>query len=173
MRASPTLVLFVVVGLSSYSSAQTPAAVVARQSATSVSATSAPCAYLDCAVRLEHGRGLVRGATGQTVGTFGILHSSAVDSLIAGSDSAAAYARHYQREEHTGRVYSITGLAVGLGATLALSATRRHAGLAVLGITAPWAFLIPASHHHQRASRDLSRSVWWYNAALVDSISKR
>jgi len=161
------------------SRAQTPVVVVAGSRAstnpagTSLARPAPPCTYVDCALRLEPGRGLVRGASGPTIGTFGFFHSSAVDTLLRGPDSAAAYARSYRSERHTGTVFLAAGWALGLGSTVYASATHRGVGINFIGLAAMTLATIPASHHFSHASRDISRSVWWYNAAVVDSLSKR
>ena len=161
------------------SRAQTPVAVVAGSigSGTNPAAPLAPralpCSYVDCALRLEPGRGLVRGASGPTIGTFGFFHSSAVDTLLRGPDSAAAYARSYKSERRKGTMFLAAGWALGLGTTAYTSSMHRGVGLSLLGLAAMTAATIPASHHFGHASRDISRSVWWYNAAVVDSLSKR
>jgi len=160
--------------------AQTAVAVVSgsRGSAANAAVSSAghpaaPCRYVECALRLESGRGLVRGASGRTIGTFGFFHSSAVDTLLLGSNSAAAYARRYRSERRKGNMFLAAGWALGLGSTVYTSATHRGVGLSFVGLAAMTLVTIPASHHFGHASRDISRSVWWYNAAVVDSLSKR
>jgi hypothetical protein len=137
------------------------------------------CTYAECALRFEPGRWgrrLVRGAAGRTVGTFGLFHSSAVDTLLAGPDSAAAYARRYGKVERKATVFqSVASGLVFFGLQRALQASHRNETRAIdwVAIGAGYAAFWPAAHYQASAGSALSRSVWWYNAALVDSMSKR
>jgi hypothetical protein len=134
------------------------------------------CAYVDCALRLEPssgGRRLVRGASGQVIGGFGLFHSSAVDSLLAGPDSTAANTRRYKAERHTGFMYLLAGLTAGVASMVYFKAHHQNEGIDLVGLAAVWAFTIPSAGHYSRAEQHLSRAVWWYNAAVVDSTSKR
>jgi len=160
----------------------TPTAVVAHPSASTtvsrgtVVGAEVSCAYVDCALRLEpttFGRRLVRGASGQVVGGFGFFHSSAIDSLLAGPDSAAANARRYKSEQHTGDLYFFAGLTAILGSAAYYSSHQDGVGFELAGVTAGWILSIPANRHYRRSELHLSRAVWWYNATLVDSLSKR
>lgn len=165
--------------------AQTPAAVVANRAASDTAGIrpasvsirrAAPCAFVDCALRLEPGPGgrrLIRGASGQVVGGFGFFHSSAVDSLLAGPDSASVSARRYNSERHTALMYSLAALTAGVAGTVYDGAVHQQIRINFIGLGAMWALTIPASRHYRRADQNLSRSVWWYNVAVADSISRR
>jgi len=128
----------------------------------------AGCTYATCALRLEQAWGMriVRGASGERVGRIGGF-GSGVDVLLAGTDSSRAHARRYQSNA---RVVSTLGLAALTTSVIALVRVNKHGeddetarilGWSTLGIglvSIPFA---------GRAQRSLSRSVWWYNAALA------
>ena len=70
-------------------------------------------------------------------------------------------------------MYSLAGVTAGAASLVHFGATRHQLGFDYVGCAAVWAFSIPASHHYRRADQNLSRSVWWYNVAVADSISGR
>jgi hypothetical protein len=136
-----------------------------------VAATApAGCTYATCALRVEPRfwvpARLVRGAAGVEVGRLGGF-GGGVDTLLAGPDSAAAYARGYVKAARTS---SVLGLAGAVAYVVVLWRTDNFrddidntsvaAGLAGVG------FAIASIPFVLRAQRDLSRAVWWYNAAL-------
>lgn len=131
--------------------------------------TTAPCSYLDCALRVEPGiRGsrLIRGAGGRVVGRLGLFHGNAIDSLLAMPDSTGLLTRRYAAERHTGIILQVIGMAL-LGGSAIRTATRHQWDgwdFATMGVA--YGFLIPASHHFTRADQNLSRAVWWYNSSL-------
>lgn len=143
----------------------------------SASAQSSPvrapigCTYETCALRVEprffSAPRLLRGREGVVVGKLGGF-GGGVDTLLAGPDSAAAHARHYVTEIRTANTLSLLSavafvvvatrtdwfrdngddgdVAIGIGGT-------------VLGLAS-----IP---FRLRAEQNLSRAVWFYNAALA------
>src|SRR6478672_10104747 len=69
---------------------------VAAQAPTASSAATG-CTYATCAVRVEQGfftQRLVRGMTGEELGTLDFF-GGGVETLLAGSDSAAVHAQSY------------------------------------------------------------------------------
>jgi hypothetical protein len=125
------------------------------------------CTYQTCALRLEQGWGMriVRGAEGQRVGKVGGF-GTGVGVLLAGPDSARV---HAQRFQGASRVASTLGLISA--AAWVYSAVRYNrngedddtAQIVALAGTGVGLISIPFAW---RAQRGLSRSVWWYNAAL-------
>ena len=143
--------------------AQTPATGPAR--------VPAACTYSTCALRVESrlfGSSLVRGAAGESVGPRLSVFGGGADLLLAGPDSSAAHARAYVRDS---RRAATLGL---LGTVAAVVLIVRHEGRTTDDIDATSTGLAIASvglslaaiPFMVRAQRDLSRAVWWYNAAL-------
>src|ERR1044071_4265448 len=76
--------------------------------------TTGTCSYADCALRFEPGNWgmrLVRGAAGRPVGWIRPFNKSAIDTLLAGPDSAAANARRYVSERKKSDAYGLVGAA--------------------------------------------------------------
>jgi hypothetical protein len=140
------------------------------QSPSSAARAPAACTYETCALRIEpsvfSAPRLVRGIAGEEVGRIGPF-GGGVDTLLAGPDSAAVYGRRYvsniKRSSALGLIGGVAYVAATVHSngfrhtddtTVALALTG--AGFAIVSI--PFAF---------RATRDLSRAVWFYNAALA------
>ena len=136
-----------------------------------VRAQSAPpaCTYATCALRVEPvflGMALVRGAAGDSavrLNGFG----RGVEPLLAGPDSAAAYARTYISANKTSSVLGLVAVASYIFVMVHTDhfrsdATGADVAVGVAGVGAAVAgipFVL-------RSQRSLSRAVWWYNAAL-------
>jgi hypothetical protein len=143
--------------------AQTPAADPASMPAN--------CTYAACALRVEGGlfsHHLVRGAAGEKVGGNLGGFGGGVGPLLAGPDSAAAHARDYTRNMRTSGVLGALGAAAFIVA-IVRSNNVEHSdtdGIAIGASIASVGFAIASLPFSLRAQRDLSRAVWWYNAAL-------
>lgn len=130
------------------------------------------CTYATCALRVESGfwkTRLVRGASGEhddgPLSGFG----GGVEPLLTGPDSAAQYGRAYVHDQRTAGALGLLG---ALGYAVVLYRTDNFGRGDQLGTEGVIALLssagfgIAASAFHLRATRALSRSVWWYNSAL-------
>lgn len=134
-----------------------------------VTARQSSCTYAECALRFEPGtwrQHLVRGTSGRTVGKLGWFNSSAIDSLLAGPDSAASNARRYVSENRKSAMYSLIGTASMMFAVIRLQNAREVHAVDVSAIVLGLLTLGPAGHHAGNAAASLSRSVWWYNSTL-------
>lgn len=130
----------------------------------------AGCTYETCALRVEpggflSGPKLLRGRTGERIGSLGMF-GGGVDTLLAGPDSAAAYARRYVSNTRTSSTFGLLGAIAYVVASVRSDGFRdtddtdaaialTGAGLAIVSIP----FTI-------RAGRSLSRAVWYYNSVL-------
>ena len=85
-----------------------------------------------------------------------------------GPDSAATYARSYTRNMRTGATLGLLGFAAFIVAVAQSDSFRDSDpdALAVGASIASVGFAIASIPFTLRAQRDLSRGVWWYNAAL-------
>lgn len=137
------------------------------------SAARAPsaCTYETCALRVEprfwSPPRLLRGRDGVEVGKLGAF-GGGVDTLLAGSDSAATYARRYVKAARTSNTLALVGAAAYVALLFHSDNLRNDldntdVALGVSGL----AFGIAAIPFGLRAQRSLSRSVWFYNAALA------
>jgi hypothetical protein len=144
--------------------AQTPAAAPAG--------IAANCTYATCALRVERGflsQHLVRGAAGEQVGGNLGGFGGGMGPLLAGPDSAAAHARDYTRNMRTSGVLGVLGAVAFIVATVRTDNFRDTTdpdGVAIGASIASVGFAIASIPFSLRAQRDLSRAVWWYNAAL-------
>ena len=138
----------------------------------SVRGIPAACTYMTCALRFEPAGflatpHLLRGAAGERVGSGIGLFGGGVDPLLAGPDSAAMYARRYVTAARTA---SVLGLLGTVTVAVALSdnnwRTTDPSSGAVAAALVGTALSIAAIPYAIRAGRSVSRSVWWYNAAL-------
>ena len=127
------------------------------------------CTYDTCAVRVEpaffSAPKLLRGRAGEEIGRLGGF-GGGVDSLLAGPDSAAAYARRYVTNTKRSAILGLLGT-VAFVVALArddhlADADPTTATIALTGT----AFAVASIPFSLRASRSLSRAVWWYNSAL-------
>lgn len=138
-----------------------------------VSAARSPagCTYETCALRVEprffSPPVLLRGREGAEVGRLGGF-GGGVDSLLAGPDSAAAHVRRYVGEIRTANTLSLLSAVAFVVVATRTDWFRDDAsdgdvavGVAgtVLGLVS-----IPFRLH---AEQNLSRAVWFYNAAFA------
>jgi hypothetical protein len=132
----------------------------------------AGCTYATCALRVEPGfwgPRLVRGAASEEVGGRLTGFGGGVDPLLAGPDSAAFHARTYVQRTRTAGTLGLVALAGYVVVLWQTDNFRRGEDLNAAGTVAALAGTgagIAAGVYGLRASRALSRSIWWYNAAL-------
>jgi hypothetical protein len=148
-----------------------PALAPGAASAQSATRASSGCTYDTCALRVEPRfwtpNVLVRGHDGVVIGRLGAF-GGGVDSLLAGPDSAAAYARQYVTAARTSNTLALLG-GVAYVALLMhsdnlsndLDGTDYALGLSGLGL------VIAAVPFELRAGRSLARAIWFYNVALA------
>ena len=136
--------------------------------------TAAACTYQACALREERefwGRRLVRGATGEKVGNrLNIALGRGAEVLLESpSDSARAYGRAFVSN---GRRSGWLGLVAVAGYVVVATRTNyfhdwnKLGNEGAAGAIGGGIFLIASGVYETRASRDLTRGVWWYNSAL-------
>lgn len=129
------------------------------------------CTYETCALRVEPRfwgpHRLLRGREGVEVGKLGGF-GGGVDTLLAGPDSAATYARRYVHAARTAN-----GLSLLSAVAFVVVATRTDwfrddasDGEVAIGV-AGTALALVSIPFRLRAEQSLSRSVWFYNAALA------
>jgi hypothetical protein len=150
------------------SGALAPAAAVAQDPTRVVTPTGQPCSYDSCALRVEDGwfsRRLVRGPEGTVVARLGIGGPS-LAGIVQLSDSAVAHARRYQSAQRTGDVVSLLGTIGSIAALVALDDDTSTGEVVAVNVGAAVVFAI-GQGFHIRARRELSRSLWWYNRAVV------
>ena len=131
-----------------------------------------PCSYDRCALRVEDtwlSRRLVVGPEGRTVARLGLGGPSLVN-IVQRSDSAVAHARRYERAQATGAVLTLVGT-IGSLATF-VAAAQRDAGdgrdaLVAVNIGSLVVGLV-GQGFQIRARRELARSLWWHNRAVVE-----
>lgn len=142
----------------------------ANAQATAVRAP-AGCTYETCALRVEPAilaaPRLLRGRAGIEVGRLGAF-GGGVDTLLAGPELAATHARRYVTSIRTANTL---GLLSAVAFVVVASRTNwfRHNGDATdraigIGGTALALVSIP---FRVSAEQNLSRAVWFYNAALA------
>src|SRR4051812_10996158 len=129
----------------------------------------AGCTYETCALRIEPrffaSARLLRGRTGEPVGSLGGF-GSGVDTLLAGPDSAAAHARRYVTDARRAGTLGLIGAVAGIVAIVRANGNHEDddavtVGAAIAGV----GFSIASIPYALRAAREISRSVWFYNAA--------
>lgn len=130
----------------------------------------AACTYETCALRVEPSffspPKLLRGRAGEEIGRLGAF-GGGVDTLLAGPDSAAAYGRRYVTAARRASVLGLIGGAAYVAAVAHSSNFRDTDGTTtVLALTGA-GFAIASIPFTFRATRSLSRAVWFYNAALA------
>jgi hypothetical protein len=133
-------------------------------------ALPAGCTYQTCALRVEpgfFGPRLLRGGSGETVSKLGMF-GGGVAALLTGPDSAAAFGRRYVTATRRSETLGLIG-AIAVAVAIIRTDNFRDesikngdrnillAGSVALAVSAPFGV---------QASRNLSRAVWWYNAAL-------
>jgi hypothetical protein len=143
----------------------------------SVSAQAGParvplgCTYETCALRVEpggflSGPKLLRGRTGERIGSLGMF-GGGVDTLLAGPDSAAAYARRYVSNMRTSSTFALLGGIAYVVASVRSNGFRDTDDTDVaIGLTAAGLSIVSIPFT-MRAARDLSRSIWFYNSAIA------
>ena len=137
------------------------------------SRTRAPsgCTYETCALRVEprffSGPRLLRGREGVEVGTLGAFGGGA-DTLLAGPESAAAHARRYVSAVRTANSLSLLSAVAFVVVATRTDWFRDNArdGDVAIGITGTVLGLC-VDPLRLRAEQNLSRAVWFYNAALA------
>jgi hypothetical protein len=129
------------------------------------------CTYETCALRVEPAfiaaPRLLRGRAGVEVGRLGGF-GGGVDTLLAGPELAATHARRYVRDT---RVANTLGLLGAVAFVVAGTRTDWFRDTAdntdrAIGISA-LALGLASIPFNLSAKRELSRSVWFYNAALA------
>lgn len=138
-----------------------------------VSAARAPaaCTYETCALRVEprffSAPLLLRGREGVEVGRLGGF-GGGVDTLLAGPDSAAAHARRYVGQIRTANTLSLLSAVAFVVVASRTNWFRDDASDGDLAIGITGSVLGLASiPFHLHAEQNLSRAVWFYNAALA------
>lgn len=127
------------------------------------------CTYETCALRVEpaffSAPKLVRGRGGEQIGSLGMF-GGGVDTLLAGPDSAAAYARRYVSNVRWGSTFGLLGTAAFVVASVRSHGFRdtdnTDAAIALTGA----GLAIVSMPFNVRAARSLSRAVWYYNSVL-------
>jgi hypothetical protein len=139
--------------------------------AQSAARTPSGCTYETCALRVEprffSAPRLLRGRDGVEVGKLGAF-GGGVDSLLAGPDSAASYARRYVSAARTTNVLALLSGAAYIALLVHSDNFRNDVDNTdiAIGITG-LGLAIAATPFHLRAGRSLSRAIWFYNAALA------
>jgi hypothetical protein len=141
----------------------------------SVSAQAGPvrapagCTYETCALRIEQGffsaPVLLRGRAGEQVGSLGPF-GGGVDTLLAGPDSAAAYARRYVTNTRRATTLGLIGTAAFIVALARTDNFRNGDDVATAFAITALGFSLASIPFELRARRSLSRSVWFYNSVL-------
>jgi len=133
--------------------------------------SAAACTYETCALRVEpaffSGPRLLRGRAGVEVSRLGAF-GGGVDTLIAGPDLAALHTRRYVRDIRTANTL---GLLSAVAFVVVASRTdwfRDDAtdGEVAIGLTGT-ALALVSIPFRLNAQQNLSRAVWFYNAALA------
>jgi hypothetical protein len=127
------------------------------------------CTYETCALRVEPSffgaAKLLRGHAGEQVGSIGPF-GGGLDTLLAGPDSAAVYGRRYATNIRWASTLGLIGTAVAVAAIVhSDNFTNSDGTTTALGLTSV-GFAIASIPFTLRASRSLSRAIWFYNAAL-------
>ncbi len=129
-------------------------------------APSVGCSYSSCSLRLENAN-LIRGHD-EVLGRTTLRGMPSLASVVAGVDSASAYAQVFDREYPRSRWLAVAaGAMLGLGAGIAmdgLDAPDRGVVLNLAGAGVALAGL--AWRSNVRATQALSRTLWWYNGSL-------
>lgn len=148
-----------------------PGRAAAQEPARVLTATGLPCSYDACVLRVEDGwlsRKLVRGPEGTVVARLG-LGGPSLASVVQLSDSAVAHARSYQRAHTVGATLTTVGSIAAIAATIVLNQQNRDVrdeALAVnVGGLAVW---VVGNTFLYKARREMNRSLWWYNRAVMD-----
>ena len=130
------------------------------------------CTYQSCALRLQ-GRSIVAGIEGREVGGFGFFSAPELRPWIELSDSASEYLRVVEQNYSSGKILNLTGaLAVGVGVVLGRGTWKTDAShVASVGLVlSGYAALIAGDRRVRRSWNAVQSSMWWYNAALADTL---
>ena len=134
-------------------------------------AAAAPvgCTYETCALRVEQSYlgapKLLRGRAGEQVGALGMF-GGGVDTLLAGPDSAAAYARRYVSNIRTSSTFGLLGTIAFVVASVQSDGFRDTDDTAAAFALTGAGLTIVSIPFVVRATRSLSRAVWYYNSVL-------
>jgi hypothetical protein len=127
------------------------------------------CTYETCALRIEQSYfsapKLLRGRAGEQVGSLGMFGGD-VDTLLAGPDSAAAYARRYVTNTRRASTLGLIGTAAAIAALVSSDGYRDHDNTTVVLALTGAGFAIASVPFTVRATRSLSRAIWYYNSVL-------
>lgn len=163
---APILVAAIAAALAS------PVAIAMAQQPTRIlTPAGSPCSYDSCVLRVEDGwfsRKLLRGPEGTEVARLGFGGPS-LASMVQISDSAVAHARSFQRAQTVGATLTTVGSVAAIAATIVLNEQNRDVrdeawAVNIAGLTT-W---IVGNTFLYKARRELNRSVWWYNRAVLD-----
>lgn len=129
-----------------------------------------PCSYDSCVLRVEDGwfsRKLLRGPEGTVVARLG-LGGPSLASVVAISDSAVVHARRYQSAQRTGSILTTVGSVGTIAAVIALNLQDRDVDDEAIAVNvAGLAVWIAGNSYLYKARRELGRSLWWYNRAVM------
>lgn len=130
------------------------------------------CTYASCALRLS-GRTIYAGQEGREAGSFGFFAAPQLRPLVELSDSASHYFAIVEENHRSGRIMSFAGQGMFTVAWVLLSAwdhrTLQTSDWITLGVgVAGTAAFIVGHRRTHRAEDALTKSIWWYNAALAD-----
>lgn len=120
------------------------------------------------ALRFESSWGnvrIIRGADGQVIGTSGWFRDAELEKIVAGSPSAIAQARLYEKDNFRGSLVGTVGAlatVVGLVLTTNSSNSASSPALVIGGVGA----LLWGAQHLTMSYSALSRALWWYNRDL-------
>ena len=130
------------------------------------------CTYASCALRLS-GRTIYAGQEGREVGSFGFFAAPPLRPLVELSDSASHYFAIVENNHRSGRIMSFAGTGMVYLAWGLLRAwdhrTFQTSDWITLGVgVAGMAGSIVGYRRTHRARDALTKSIWWYNAALAN-----
>jgi hypothetical protein len=131
--------------------------------------TPVACTYETCALRIEpsffSAPKLLRGRAGEEVGSLGPF-GGGVDTLLVGPDSAAVYGRRYVTNVRRASTLGFIGTVAFVVAYVRSDRFRDSDDTSSAIALAGTGFALASIPFTLRASRSLSRAVWFYNAAL-------
>ena len=148
------------------------ALLVATAWPTPVRAQGSDCRYETCALRLDpggffSGSSIVRGADGSEVADY--EPSAALEQIFLINDSAAVSYNQFAKSHRSAMWLYRAGGLLYLSAALVPflldrsdSSDALYIGLSLGGVGFGMASIAP----RQRASRSMSRAIWWYNGEL-------
>src|SRR4051812_7296590 len=134
----------------------------------------APCpaaGYSSCAVRAEAGLlsgvHLQRGPGDADAARVHIFGAPDLPALLAGSDSAVAYARRYTGAARRSSALGVVAASLFVAAAVVDLQDREVTDAGLVLVAAGSAVGIASLAQHFSAQRELSRAVWWYNRDLA------